>query len=110
MLNYYLSGSIKKIVIAIIAIVIFGAVFMLSRLSGDISPKSLSREEILVRQQAELDRLHKEANTNPLTAEDIKKQTEELEKLRKQSEANPLSQEELNKQTEELNKLRLQNN
>ena len=103
-------GECEKIVIIAIAVIVFGAIFFLSRIPGDSAPKPLSREEILARQRAELDRLREEALANPLTEEEIKKQTAELDKLRKQSQANPLSQEELNRQMEELNKLRLQSN
>ncbi len=109
MFNFYSSGNVKKAVIAAIAIIIFGAVFILSRLSiPDTSPKPLSPEEIMAGQRAELDRLRKE--TPPLTQEEIKNQKKELDKLRKEGLANQLSPEETDKQKEELDKLRLQSN
>ena len=107
MFNFYSSGSVKKIAIAAIAIVIFGAFFVSSRLFiMDATPKSLSPEEILAKQEEELKKFREQALANPLTEEEIKRQEEELEKLREESRANPLSQEERDRQEEELKKLR----
>ena len=115
MSKYYSLGSIKKaaiIILAIAVIAMLGSYFInkQSDNSDGTIQKPLSREEILARQRAELDRLRQEALANPLTKEEIKKQTAELDKLRKQSQAKPLSQEELDKQMEELDKLRLESN
>ena len=99
---YYSSGNVKKIVIIAMAVIVFGAIFFLSRLSDDISPKQLSPEEIIARQIEELDKLRKE--TPPLTPEQLNQQTEELDKLRK--ETPPLTPEQIDKQIEELNKIK----
>ena len=57
--NFNSSGGEKKIIIAAAAIVAFGAVFVLSRLSDDILFKTLSPEEITARQMEELEMIRK---------------------------------------------------
>ena len=78
--NFNSSGGAKKIIIAAAAIVAFGAVFVLSRLSDDILFKTLSPEEITARQMEELEMIRKK--TPPLTQEEIDKQMEELDKIK----------------------------
>ena len=108
---YHSFGNIKKNVVILFAIAIFGTVFyFLSQSLRETAPKPLSPEEIMARQVEELDKLREQATNNPFTEEEKKRQLEELNKLNEQNRTNPLSPEEINRQFEELDKLRSQSN
>lgn len=99
----------KKGLIIAIAVILFVAaagviIYFVLKGKKSEAPTTLTQEEIIKGQLAELDRLRGE--TAPLTQEQIDQQLKELDKLR--GKTKPLTQEEINKQLEELDRLRTQ--
>ncbi len=114
MINF--SQNKKKILIwtglilLILAVLMFGVVLYLKKISLPAPPPTPSISEeaqnLTNKQLEELDNLKNQFNPNPLTEKESNEQIKTLDSIHQKITSQPLSPEQIQKQLEELDKLR----
>lgn len=102
----------NMIILGVLVLVLIGLVYYFVARnrpeSPEPTPTSLTEEQRIQKQLAELDALRNQQGYQPMTEAQVNQQLKELDALRKKQGYKPLTEEQISKQLEELNKLKSQ--